>query len=242
MDTNAHILIVEDDREIGALVSALLQKEGYRVGWARSGEALDKLLRDDGEPALIVLDLMLPGEDGLSLCRRLRASSRVPILMLTAKQDDIDRIIGLELGADDYLGKPFNPRELLARIRAILRRVQPGETFSPAAISARFTFSAYELDTGRRRLCRDDGFEIELQTSEYDLLNVLLNHPQRVLTRDQLMDWTRGRNWEAYDRSIDVAISRLRRKIEPDPAQPSLIKTVRNGGYMLAVPVERHNA
>jgi two-component system, OmpR family, response regulator len=231
------ILIVEDDREIGTLVEELLSREGYAPRLVRSGAELDTSLAQDGLPGLIVLDLMLPGEDGLSICRRLRSSIDVPVIMLTAKRDDIDRIVGLELGADDYLGKPFNPRELLARIRAILRRTTPAQPAGEGAV--RLAFGDYLLDTGARSLRRRDGGGIELMTAEYDLLLVLLEHPQRVLSRDQLMDWTKGRSWEAFDRSIDVAISRLRRKIEPNPEQPSLIKTVRNGGYLLAVPVQR---
>ena len=238
MSERAAILIVEDDREIGALVGELLQREGFAPRLARSGKELDASLARDGKPDLVVLDLMLPGEDGLSICRRLRASGGIPILILTAKRDDIDRIIGLELGADDYLGKPFNPRELLARIRAILRRAAPAAT-AQEQVEGRLHFAGYTLERASRRLLRQDGSEIELMTDEYELLAVLLAHPQRVLSRDQLLDWTKGRSWEAFDRSIDVAISRLRRKIEPNPEQPTLIKTVRNGGYFMAATVER---
>lgn len=193
------ILLVEDDREIASLVNDWLSREGFAVRVAHSGQQMDRVIEQDSWPDLIVLDLMLPGEDGLSICRRLRATSQVPILMLTAKRDDIDRIIGLELGADDYLGKPFNPRELLARIRAILRRIAPQPPDAAAMVGERYVFADYVLDTATRRLFRNDGGEVELMTGEYELLLVLLTHPQRVLSRDQLMDWTKGRQWEAYD-------------------------------------------
>jgi len=229
------IVVVEDDREIGELVQGLLAREGFEAVVARSGVELDRTLQQ--RPAdLIVLDLMLPGEDGLSICRRLRARSAVPIVMLTAKSEDIDRIIGLELGADDYVGKPFNPRELIARIRAVLRRTAPAATGAPPGERVRFAGFLFDLDA--RRLFRD-GAEIELSAGDFDLLAVLVRHPQRVLSRNQLMDLTKGRSWEAFDRSIDVALSRLRRKIEADPAQPVLIRTVRNAGYMLVASVER---
>jgi two-component system OmpR family response regulator len=233
------ILIVEDDREIGPLVQGLLQREGYDVVWVRSALQMDQSL-SERRADLLVLDLMLPGEDGLSICRRLSAGSGIPILMLTAKADDLDRIIGLEMGADDYLPKPFNPRELLARIRAVLRRTAPASAAATSALPAeRVRFAGFEFDLSSRQLKREDGSEIEISAGDYDLLSVLVRHPQRVLNRDQLMDLTRGRSWEAFDRSIDVALSRLRRKIELDPAHPQIVKTVRNGGYMLAVPVER---
>jgi two-component system OmpR family response regulator len=229
------VLVVEDDREVGDLVQGLLTREGFAARLARSGAEMDQALADEAAD-LIVLDLMLPGEDGLSICRRLRARSAVPILMLTAKGDDIDRIIGLELGADDYMGKPFNPRELLARIKSVLRRT----ALAPAgpAGTERLRFADFLFDIDARRLFRD-GTEVEISTGDFDLLSALVRHPQRLLSRDQLLDMTKGRSWEAFDRSIDVALSRLRRKIESDPSQPVLIKTVRNAGYMLTVPVEK---
>jgi len=233
---SARILIVEDDREVGDLVGGLLAREGFDTRLARSGVEMDQALAK--QPAdLIILDLMLPGEDGFSICRRLRARGGIGILMLTAKGEDIDRIIGLELGADDYMAKPFNPRELLARIHSILRRIAPAVQ-SPGPSGSRVRFANLLFDLGARRLFRDDA-EIELSTGDFDLLAVLVRHPQRLLTRDQLMEQTRGRSWEVFDRSIDVALSRLRRKIEPEPSQPSIIKTVRNAGYMFAVPVEK---
>jgi two-component system OmpR family response regulator len=230
------ILIVEDDREVGDLVKGFLSREGFEPRLARSGAEMDRALSERA-PDLIVLDLMLPGEDGLSICRRLRAKSAVPILILTAKGDDIDRIIGLELGADDYMAKPFNPRELVARIRSILRRTLPASSAATEA-GERVSFADFMLDLGARRLFRG-GAEIQISTGDFDLLSVLVHHPQRLLSRDQLMDMTRGRSWEVFDRSIDVAMSRLRRKIEADAARPTIIKTVRNAGYMLAVPVEK---
>jgi two-component system OmpR family response regulator len=230
------ILLVEDDREIALLVAGLLERDGYAVRRARDGAEADALLAE--RPAdLILLDLMLPGEDGFSICRRLRAVSAVPIVMLTARSDDIDRIVGLELGADDYVAKPFNPRELVARIRAVLRRCAPAAA-APSPSGNRLRFDAFTLDVDARRLFRGDA-EIELSTGDFDLLLVLLRHPHRVLSRDQLMDLITGRTWEAFDRSIDVAMSRLRRKIEPDSAHPVLIRTVRNAGYMLAAAVTK---
>ncbi|MEW6167195.1 MAG: response regulator [Pseudomonadota bacterium] len=232
------IVVVEDDTQIASLVRDLLQRENYAVSLVASGRALDTRLAQ--EPAdLILLDLMLPGEDGLSICRRLRAASQIPIVMVTAKGDDIDRIVGLELGADDYIPKPFNPRELVARIRAVLRRTAPAAAGAvPGAPGERLRFAGFVFDLAARRLARVDGADVEISAGDYDLLSVFVRHPQRVLSRDQLMDLTKGRSWEAFDRSIDVALSRLRRKIEADPARPQVLKTVRNGGYMLAVPVE----
>ncbi len=237
MSERFELLIVEDDAEIGSLLSERLQREGYGIRWVRSGKELDAVLAT-GWPDLITLDLMLPGEDGLSICRRLRAISPVPILMLTAKGDDLDRIIGLELGADDYLPKPFNPRELLARIKAILRRSQPVETLG-AGQREWLRFAGFRFDQAARRLVDPAGADVELTAGDYDMLCAFVRHPLRVLSREQLMDLTRGRSWDAFDRSIDVAALRLRRKIESDPANPQIIKTVRNGGYLFAVPVER---
>jgi two-component system OmpR family response regulator len=236
---STHLVVVEDDIEIGALVRDLLQRENFRVSLAGSGAALDAIL-EIAAADLIVLDLMLPGEDGLSICRRLRRDSQVPIMMLTAKGEDIDRIIGLELGADDYLAKPFNPRELLARIRAVLRRTAPARADAAGGTQRGecVVFAGYRFDRNARTLHDSDGGDIELSSGDFDLLCAFTQHPQRVLSRDQLMDLTKGRSWEAFDRSIDVALSRLRRKIEPDPTHPQILKTVRNGGYLLAVPVE----
>jgi two-component system OmpR family response regulator len=182
---------------------------------------------------------MLPGEDGLSLCRRLRASSRVPILMLTARGDEIDRIIGLEMGADDYLSKPFNPRELLARVKSVLRRaVSLPESLADEDVR-HFRFADWTLDTRTRQLLSPSGVVVDLSGSEYKLLRMLLDHPHRVLTRDQMLEFTQGREANVFDRAVDVQIGRLRRKLGDDPREPRLIKTVRNEGYVLSVPVER---
>jgi two-component system OmpR family response regulator len=247
------ILVVEDDRDIGGLVCGLLSREGFLPRHVVSGAEMDDVLAEagrNGSPVdLVILDLMLPGEDGLSICRRLRAAGTLPILMLTAKKDDIDRIIGLEMGADDYLPKPFNPRELMARIRAILRRAAPAASMAASHAAApapagtlppgeRLAFADLIFDLAAHRLFRGT-VEIDLSTGDYEILAALARNPQRVLSRDQLLDLAKGRSWEAYDRSVDVALSRLRRKIEDDPTQPVLIKTVRNAGYMLAVPVGR---
>jgi len=177
----------------------------------------------------------LPGEDGLSLCRKLRASTATPVIMLTAMGEDVDRIVGLEMGADDYLPKPFNPRELLARIKAVLRRVQSLPAASPKGDTAKF--DGWTLDLGSRRLTSPQGEEVELSTGEYDLLLAFATHPRRVLSRDQLLDLARGRTAAPFDRSVDIQVMRLRRKIEADPKEPRLIKTVRGGGYMFAAEV-----
>jgi two-component system OmpR family response regulator len=225
------ILVIEDDPEIRGLVRDYLQRQGFRVDVGDGGSALDRFRSVLGEPDLIVLDIMLPGEDGLSLCRRIRASSRVPILMLTARSEDIDRIVGLEMGADDYLGKPFNPRELAARIRAILRRREPEPT-----PRRRIAVGDIVVDLEARSAVHATTGEIALTSAEFDLLECFVTRPQRVLSREQLMDWTRGRHADPLDRTIDVQVSRLRKKIEI--AEATLIKTVRNAGYMLCVPVE----
>jgi two-component system OmpR family response regulator len=233
----ACIAVVEDDPEIGALVAGLLRREGYEAELCRTGEALDRV-RARRRIDLVLLDVMLPGEDGFSICRRLRAEGQVPVLMVTARGDDIDRIVGLEIGADDYLPKPFNPRELVARVRAILRRTREGQRVA-AAVEDRFRVGGFMVDLGRRALHDPDGDEIELTGGEFDLLAAFVSHPQRVLNRDQLLDWTRGRNAAPFDRSVDVLLGRLRRKLEGHPTGAGLIKTVRGGGYILASPVER---
>ncbi len=231
MTDQPRLIVVEDDGEIRALVADYLRKQGFKVDVADGGAALDRHLAASDAPDLIVLDVMLPGEDGLSICRRLRAASRVPILMLTAKGEDIDRIIGLEMGADDYLPKPFNPRELVARIRAILRRNEPRPVEAK-----KLRVGPLTVDLDRRAITAQAGTAIELTSAEFDLLECFVTRPGRVLSRDQLMDWTRGRRADALDRTIDVQLSRLRRKIES--GDEVLIKTIRNAGYILAVDVE----
>ena len=239
MKSAPHILIVDDHREIRELVSRVLTKEGFRVSTAADGRAMTKIL-SDGRIDLILLDLMLPGEDGLSLCRTLRAESNIPIIMLTAKGEEVDRVIGLEMGADDYLPKPFGSRELIARIKAVLRRSQ--ETISKETSEQRpksYQFDRWGLDTGSRALLRDDGVTVPLSTGEYDLLIALVERPQRVLNRDQLLDLARGRSAAGLDRSIDTQVSRLRKKLERDPSDPKIIKTVWGGGYMFTPAVTR---
>jgi len=227
-----HLLIVDDDREIRDLLGRFLKGHGFRVTAAADGRAMFEAL-SGGRFDLVVLDLMLPGEDGLSLCRRLRSESELPVIMLTAMGEATDRIVGLEVGADDYLAKPFNPRELLARVRAVLRRAgapsRPGEAPGDA-----ITFDGWRLDLSRRELRRPDGALVPLTAGEFDLLVVLAERPGRVLSREQLLDLTRGREAQPFDRSVDVQLSRLRRKIEADPKEPAIIKTVRGGGYVFA--------
>lgn len=235
MTGTTHILIVDDHREIRELVSRALTKEGFGVSAAADGKAMRKILADS-RIDLILLDLMLPGESGLTLCRELRAQSAIPIIMVTAKGEEVDKVIGLELGADDYLPKPFGTRELVARINAVLRRAKPAEL--PAETKPeRLRFDRWVLDTGARELIRDDGVTVPLSTGEYDLLLVLVHRPQRVLSWETLLDLARGRAAQAFDRSIDTQISRLRKKLEADPAEPRIIQTVWGGGYMLAPQV-----
>lgn len=235
-EPQALIAIVEDDEEILRLVSSLLSQEGYAVEAAENGAALDAVLSRT-RPDLIILDLMLPGEDGLSICRRLRANNgSIPILMLTAKGDPIDRVVGLELGADDYLTKPFNPRELVARVRAILRRAR-GMT-EPEA-NRRYTFADFVIDLDARTLFTTAGEPVPLTTAEFDLLACFVQRPRRVLSREQLLDWTRGRNADPFDRAIDMTISRLRKKIDAAAPGTNLISTVRNNGYLFVASVKQ---
>jgi len=231
MDHHPLILIVEDDDEIRTLVCEYLSSSGFDCLTAASGPDMDHVLAST-DPSLIILDLMLPyGEDGLAICRRLRAASSVPILILTARGDEIDRIVGMELGADDYMAKPFSPRELLARIRAILRRSSSSDPRRPNEVRCAHLIINYD----RRDVRTLKGTPIALSSGEFTLLTVFLSRPQRVLDRDRLLELVSGRSLGGvFDRSIDVQISRLRRKIEQDPSNPSLIKTIRNGGYILA--------
>jgi two-component system, OmpR family, response regulator len=236
------ILIVDDDDEICLLVRQFLEPHGFRVTAASDGKSMRAALA--AEPAdLVVLDLMLPGEDGLTLCRELRAKSHTPIIFLTAVDSEADRVVGLEMGADDYLTKPFSTRELLARVRAVLRRAAPSPNEASAQAEVvisgrRLRFSGWTLDTGRRQLTAPDGALVELSGGEYELLVAFLRHPHIVLTRDQLLDATHGRLAGPFDRAVDMQVGRLRRKIEADPKNPTLIKTVRGGGYVLASAVE----
>jgi two-component system OmpR family response regulator len=233
-----HILVIDDDREIRDLLAKFLERQRFRVTTARDAREARRVW-PNGHFQLVVLDLMLPGEGGLDFARWLRTQSSVPIVMLTALGEETDRIIGLELGADDYLSKPFNPRELLARIRAVLRRVgEPSEKPEDKPIRG-LHFAGWTLEPTRRRLLNPDNAEVPLTGGEYDLLVALVDRANKVLTRDMLLDLLRGRQAGPFDRAIDVAISRLRRKLEDDGRHAQLIKTVRGGGYVLAAEVTR---
>src|SRR3954452_16209976 len=237
MEGPSHILLIDDDREIRELLSRFLEKHGLRVTSARDGREARRAW-SAGHFQLVILDLMLPGESGLDLARWIRSLSDVPIVMLTAMGEETDRIIGLELGADDYLPKPFNPRELLARIRAVLRRT--GERGRrPADAPGAYRFAGWQLEPARRRLLDPEGAEVALTGGEYDLLAAMVERANQLLTRDMLMELLRGRQAGPFDRAIDVAVSRLRRKLEREGTDPQLIKPVRGGGYVLAAPVER---
>ncbi len=231
------LLIVEDDPEISRLVADFMRREGFEVACAGDGKAMDAVLQRL-RPDILILDLMLPGEDGLSICRRMRATDTIPILMLTAKSDEIDRVVGLEMGADDYLVKPFGPRELLARVRAILRR----SNGTPAKVTARrYAFDRFIIDLDSRdvELTDADAAPLQLTSAEFDLLGCFVLRPRRVLTRDQILDWTRGRSAEPFDRTVDMLISRLRRKLDAASPGSNLITTVRNGGYLLTAAVKQ---
>jgi two-component system OmpR family response regulator len=233
---SANILIVDDDSEIRRLLADFLTESGFRVTTAADGRRLREIL-SKAKIDLIVLDLMLPGKNGLDLCRQLRTSSTTPIIMLTAKGSETDRIVGLELGADDYLAKPFNPRELLARIKAVLRRSHGQAENSREG--RHLTFDGWTLDTLRRELHNPDGVIVDLSGGEYDLLLTFAEAPQRVLSRDHLLDLTRNRTPSGFDRTIDVQVSRLRRKLGSEDDGEALIKTVRGAGYMFVPSVVR---
>jgi two-component system, OmpR family, response regulator len=232
MEPVPHIVVVDDHRDIRDLVGRYLQQQGYRVSTAENGLALRRIV-ERGAPDLVVLDIMMPGEDGLTLCRELRAGagSGVPIIFLTARADETDRVIGLELGADDYLVKPFSSRELLARIKAVLRRSNSLPPQRAARRAGAMRFDRWVLNLGRRELQGEDGVGVPLSTAEFRLLKVFVDHPGMVLTRDQLLDMTVGREADPFDRSIDNQVSRLRRKVEADPKNPVIIQTHRGGGY-----------
>lgn len=242
MAPSAHVLIVDDDREIRDLLGRFLAKHGYRTTAVVDGREMWKAL-DERAIDLVVLDVMLPGDDGLALCRQLRSRSSVPVIMLTAMGEEVDRIVGLEMGADDYLAKPFNPRELLARIKAVLRRTNSvpnaAAVAAESAAGRALGFAGWTMRIDQRSLTSPEGVLVPLSTGEFDLLAAFVAHPQRVLSRDQLLDLARGRDAQPFDRSIDVQVSRLRRKIEANPAEPTLIRTVRGGGYLFAAKVER---
>jgi len=231
-----HILVVDDDLEIRSLLRDYLERHGYRVTPVADGDAMWSQIERSGID-LIILDLMLPGEDGLSLCRNLRARHNIPVIMLTALGETTDRIVGLEMGADDYVAKPFDPRELLARIKVVLRRTRslPGPEVEPEARHMRF--AGWTLDTTARHLISPRGIVVTLSGGEYRLLKTLIDHPKRVLSRDQLLEFTRGHDAGPFDRSVDVQIGRLRRRLGDDGKEPQIIKTVRGEGYVLAASV-----
>ncbi|HTX04254.1 MAG TPA: response regulator [Steroidobacteraceae bacterium] len=237
MADRPHLLIVDDDREIRSLLSQYLEKNEFRTTAVADGREMRRVL-DRAPVDLIVLDLMLPGEDGLTLCRELRTHSQIPVIMLTARGEDVDRIVGLEIGADDYLPKPFNPRELLVRIRAVLRRAAHAPRDPNPELVRGFSFAGWRLDTTRRTLIDAAGSEVALSGAEYRLLAVLLSAGNRVLSRAQLTELLRGREADPFDRSIDVRVSRLRQILGDDARAPQIIKTVYGEGYVIGVPVE----
>jgi two-component system OmpR family response regulator len=235
MRSTSHILVVDDDPEIRRLLGRYLDGQGFRVSLAASGREMGDLLKVHAID-LVVLDVMLPDGSGLDFCRELRAAHpRIAIILLTALKEDVDRIIGLEIGADDYLGKPFNPRELVARIRAVLRRTVE-EPAAPVAAGG-YSFAGFRADRAARRVADGTGAKVPLTAAEFDLLLTFLERPSRVLSREQLLDLGRGRKADPFDRSVDVMISRIRRKLA-DAGAPEVIKTVRNGGYQLVVRVD----
>ena len=232
------ILLVDDEKALREPLAAYLGKQGFAVREAESAAKARSMLQD--EPAdLVLLDIMMPGEDGLSLCRHLVETRSLPVILLTARGEATDRIVGLEIGADDYVVKPFEPRELVARIRSVLRRSARAEAVP--AIERDYMFEGWRLDPLKRRLTDPEGAVVAISSAEFRLLKAFLDHPRQVLDRDRLLDMVQGREAHLFDRSVDNAISRLRRKVEPDRADPQLILTVRGGGYMLAADVTRHD-
>ncbi len=238
MSSALHIAVVDDHRDIRELLVRYLGEHGYRVSAAENAAAFRRQW-ETSAPDLLVLDIMMPGDDGLTLCREVRAKSQIPIIFLTAMAEDTDRIIGLEIGADDYLTKPFNPRELLARIKAVMRRTQSLPPTRETVRAEKIHFGNKALEVSRREVVGHDGVAVPLSHAEFRLLCVFLERPGIVLSRDQLLDLTSGRTAEVWDRSIDNQVSRLRRKIEDDPAQPELIKTCWGDGYQFAGKVSK---
>ena len=243
MSEPAHVLVVDDEPRIRTMLRRYLTDEGFRVSEAGEGAAMREALQR--EPIhLVLLDLMIPGEDGLSLARYIREHTKIPVIILTGKGDLIDRVVGLEAGADDYITKPFELREVLARIRTVLRRADPRAT-APASTTPTdagsgdvLVFDGWKFDVLKRQLQRPTGENVVLTAGEFELLRVFITNPNRVLSRDQLMDQVKGREWAAYDRAIDTQVGRLRKKIEADPNNPVFIKTVRGGGYVFASAVK----
>jgi two-component system, OmpR family, response regulator len=236
--TTVHLAVLDDEAEITELLANYLTQHGFRVSQLHSGPALMELMASDA-PALVLLDLGLPGEDGFVIARRLREHWRCGLVIVTGRGDAIDKVVGLEIGADDYVTKPFDLRELLARIKAVLRRLAPPDTPAETAPSerTRLRFADWELDTAARRLVDPQALPVALTTGEFDLLAVFARHPGRVLSRDFLLEATRGREAAPFDRTIDVQVGRLRKKLEADPEDPQIIKSVRGAGYILVPPV-----
>ncbi len=238
MKATGHILVVDDQKEICEVVQQYLSSEGYRVSVANDGAGMRRVM-GQAEVDLVILDLMLPGEDGLTLARQLREESTVGIIILTGRGETVDRIIGLEMGADDYLPKPFHLRELLARVKSVLRRASSrAQKEKPSGARARARFAGWHLDLSTRELVSPDGGEVRLTTGEFDLLAAFVNNANQVLSRDRLLDLARNREAGPFDRTIDVQVGRLRRKLEPDPQKPTMIKTVRGTGYIFTPTVE----
>ena len=237
MSDIGHILIVDDQKEIREIVEEYLTGEGYRVSTARDGVGMRRVL-SQAHVDLVILDVMLPGEDGLTLARSLRSESGIGIIILTGRGETVDRIIGLEMGADDYLPKPFHLRELLARVKSVLRRVRSPTRDNPPAARSRVRFAGWNLDLSSRELLSPAGVEVRLTTGEFDLLAAFVNNANQVLSRDRLLDLARNREAGPFDRTIDVQVGRLRRRLADDPQNPTLIKTVRGSGYIFTAPVD----
>jgi two-component system OmpR family response regulator len=238
MSETPHLLLVDDERSIREPLAQYLTKQGFRVTQAGDAESARTRLAAYAID-LAIVDIMMPGEDGLSLCRHIAATSDTPVILLTAKAEETDRIVGLEMGADDYVTKPFSPRELATRVKVILRRASAGGTRQHAPESGSYAFAGWVLKSGERALVDREGVSVPLSTGEFNLLLALVTRPRQVLTRDQLLDLTQGREAAAFDRAIDNQVSRLRRKIETDAKNPEIIKTVWGGGYTLAAEVTR---
>jgi two-component system phosphate regulon response regulator OmpR len=241
-----HILVVDDDPKIRQLLRRCFEPEGYVVSEAGNGDEMMRLL-EDADFNLITLDLSMPGEDGFSIARRVRETSRIPIIMVTGKGETIDRVVGLEIGADDYIAKPFHVREVLARVRSVLRRADNTIAVHSAGPDAAdegcaLTFGDWEVDLGMRELRKHDGTRQDLTTAEFNLLELFARHPKQVLSRDRIMNLLNGRDWTPYDRAIDTQIARLRKKIEFDPSHPNMIKTVRGIGYVFTAELERRGS
>jgi two-component system OmpR family response regulator len=236
MQSTPHILVVDDDREIRELLSRFLRKHGFRVDVAANGREMKGAL-ERAKIDLVLLDRVMPGEDGLTLCREIREQSRVPVIMLTLLGNEMDRIVGFEMGADDYIVKPYSPNELVARVKAVLRRASELPPQNRPRQAALVLFAGWAMDRRRREIESPEGVVVTLTDGEFDLLLAFVEHPQMVLTREQLLDLARGRSGKAFDRSIDMQVTRLRRKIEADPNEPVFIKTVRNKGYIFTPDV-----